>query len=122
EPAGLPARARPAVGIWAAGPDSTCHTLHRPRSAFEHEADRLRTFPDDPPADLRQQLSPLDDGEEVVAGKLTHRAGEAGRPVWKQNLRLAIPARIEQDFPGRGIGGSVLDTHPDIEIPERHPS
>jgi len=40
--------------------------------------DVLGAFPDDAASELFELRLPLDDGQEVVAGQLTHLAGEAG--------------------------------------------
>src|SRR4029078_3506889 len=57
----------------------------------------------------------------MVAGELTHLAGEVHAAIGQQDLGLADAAGIEDDLARRRIAGVVFVCNPQIEIAERHP-
>src|SRR6185503_10523418 len=65
----------------------------------------------------------LDDGEEVVAGKLADDAGEHRPAVREQELGLADAAGVPEDLAGRRMTGRVLRVaaDADVEVAERDP-
>src|SRR5579859_3140122 len=67
------------------------------------ECDLLRAFPQDLPTQLSQALQALVNGREMVAGELTHLAGEEGCAIWEQDLGLAYAPGVEQQVPGCGM-------------------
>ena len=57
----------------------------------------------------------------MIAGELTHLAGEMDPTIGEQNLGLADATGIEDDLAGRGVARVVLIGDAEIEIAERHP-
>src|SRR5713226_1606387 len=85
------------------------------------ERDLLRAFPEDLLAQLTQAVDAFVDRGEVVAGQLTHLAGEQCRAVRKEDLGLADAARVEQQVSGRRMARVVLVTELEVELAERDP-
>src|ERR687885_127900 len=63
-------------------------------------------------------LTALDDRQEVIAGQL---AGKHGGTVGKENFRLAVAARIQQDLAGSWVAGVVLESHAHLAVAQRNP-
>src|ERR1700722_19206356 len=57
----------------------------------------------------------------MIAGQLTHLAGEMHAAIGQQDFRFADAAGVENDLAGRRIAGVVLVRDAEIEIAERHP-
>src|SRR5437899_5012532 len=85
------------------------------------EADLLCALPQHGLAERGQVLQPRGQGDEVVAGELTHLACEMHAAIGQQDFGLADAAGIENDLAGCGIAGVVLVGDAEIEIAERHP-
>src|SRR6185437_12919144 len=86
------------------------------------EEDRLGAFPEHLPAELAERLAAVHDRGEVVAREHASLAGEGGRAIREQNLRLADAARVEEDLAGRGIAGRILGPKADVQVAERDPA
>src|SRR5258708_12966303 len=85
------------------------------------EDDLLSALVENAPTELGQQLVTMVDGREVVTGERPRLAGEAGRAVRKEDLRLADPAGVEQQLTRRRVAGVVLQAKPGPEVAQRHP-
>src|SRR5688572_5723520 len=57
----------------------------------------------------------------MVAGELTHLAGEMDAAIGEKDFRLADSARIQDDLAWRRIARVVLVADPEVEIAEGHP-
>src|SRR3954453_9509580 len=58
----------------------------------------------------------------MVAGEEPGLARERGRAVGEQDLRLADPARIEEQLAGRRVARRVLGPEGDVAAAERDPA
>ncbi len=85
------------------------------------EPDLLGTLPEHGLAEFRQPIQPGCQRDEMVAGELTHFAGEVYPAIGQQNLGLADAARIKDDLTRRGIAGVVFIPDAKVEIAERKP-
>src|SRR5215216_1381974 len=94
---------------------------HRRVSRLRLEHHVLRALPEHRPAELAQLVGSLGDREEVVARELADDAREARPAVRKQDLGLAVAARVEQDLARRRVAGVVLERQVGLEVAERDP-
>ena len=69
-----------------------------------------------------RRFSAFDHGEEVVAGQLAQLAREDSARVREEDLRLRVPAGVEQDLPSLGYASRVLEADAGIVVPERDPA
>src|ERR1700722_14612469 len=58
----------------------------------------------------------------MIAGQLTHLAGELNPAVRQQDLGLTDPAGVEQNLPRSGVAGMVFKAETEVEIAERNPT
>src|SRR2546426_11434055 len=100
------------------------HTSRRPfgrPSRLGCERDLLRPFPQHALAKLLQPLVAFEDGGEVVARQLAGLAREQRPAVWKEDLRFADAARVEQQVPRARIARVVLVPEAEVEPAKRDP-
>src|SRR5579871_1813396 len=86
------------------------------------EDDVLRAFPETGATQFAQVLVAGDDRQEVVAGQLTHLAGEARPAVGEENFGFAESAWIEEHLAGRGMAGVVLEVDVELEVTQGNPA
>src|SRR5579864_5674575 len=67
------------------------------------ECDLLRAFPQDLPTQLSEAFHALVNRGEMVAGELSHLAGEESCAIREEDLGLAYAAGVEQQVSGRGM-------------------
>ena len=82
----------------------------------------LSTVPENLPAQTFQVFPSLDDGKEMVPGKLPHFAGKIGWPIRQENLRFTESAGIKKDLSGRRIARGILDTDIQFEVSQGNPA
>src|SRR5689334_14782374 len=85
------------------------------------EENVLRPLPERHLAERGKLLAAFGDGEEMVAGKLSHFAGKAHAAIGKENLGFADAAGVKDDLTGRGKARVVLVAKAEIEIAQRNP-
>lgn len=91
------------------------------RAALKFETDILSALPEHRPSDFRQEFSAVDDGEKMVAGKLSDFAGEAGAAVREENLALTEPTGMEEDISGSRMAGCIFVRDAEVQVAERDP-
>src|SRR2546423_3638011 len=74
------------------------------------------------PPHLVELIRAVDDGEEMVAGELSHLRGEHHVAVREDQLCLTDPAWIPQDLAGRRVARVVLESDVELELAERNPA
>jgi 5-hydroxyisourate hydrolase len=57
----------------------------------------------------------------MVASQRAHSAGEVGPAVGKENLGLAVTARVEKQLSGARVGGGVLDGEIQLKVAHGNP-
>jgi 5-hydroxyisourate hydrolase len=81
----------------------------------------LGALPENSPAELGELLTSLHDGSEMIAGQRAESAREVRSAVGKEDLRLAVTARVEKQLPGAGVSGGILDGEIELKIAHGNP-
>src|SRR5258708_27369413 len=81
----------------------------------------MRAFPENFFAEFAQVLAALSNRQEVIASDLTQFAGETGRAIGEEDLRLAIPTRIEQNLTGGRMAGVILKCYAGLPVAQGNP-
>src|SRR6476661_5009020 len=92
-----------------------------PRGLGLAERDLLRAFPEGEAAELWQLLRALDERCEVVRPQMPGLRRERAVAVRKEQLGLALPARVERELARVRVGGGVLGADPEVAVAPRDP-